>query len=176
MPNRREFLQTGAAVSAVALNGVLARSAQAVGVRPVGVPQRAVYDDRYAEGHRFAAVLAAQGVAVQALDAGDVTRLYTELDALWRRERIAVAGLTQFGPLFVIEQLAAEHRMRVEHRVVVDGAPTQVASAPRETSTLAARARASMIHYYTPLAMQQGHELPLDGPLYSWLIAPRERG
>jgi hypothetical protein len=33
-----------------------------------------------------------------------------------------------------------------------------------------------MIHYYTPLAMQQGHELPLDGPLYSWLIAPRERG
>ena len=176
MPNRREFLQTGAAVSAVALNGLLARSAHAGSGRSFVAPQRAVYDDRYAEGHRFAAVLAAQGVATQALDAGDVTRVYTELDALWRRERITVAGLTQFGPLFVIERLAAEHRMRVEHRVVADGMLTHVASGPRETLTLAAGAGASMIHYYTPLAIQQGYEVPLDGPLYSWAVAPRERG
>ena len=170
MPNRREFLQTGAAVSAVALNGVLARSAHAVGGRSFVAPQRAVYDDRYPEGRRFAAVLAMQGVAVQALDDGDVTRLYTELDAVWRRERVAVAGLTQFGPLLVIERLAAEHRVRVEHRVAADGTLTHVAAGSQ------AGTAPSMIHYYTPLAIQQGHGPPLDGPLYSWLVVPRERG
>jgi hypothetical protein len=33
-----------------------------------------------------------------------------------------------------------------------------------------------MIHYYAPLAIQQGHEFPLDGPLYSWVVVPRARG
>ena len=175
MPNRREFLQTSAAVSAVALNGLLARSAHAGSGRSFVAPRRAVYDDRYPEGRRFAADLAMQGVAVQALDDGDVTRLYTELDAVWRRERVAVAGLTQFGPLFVIERMAADHRMRVERRLVADGTPTHGASGP-QTLTPGADAGASMIHYYTPLAIQQGHALPLDGPLYSWLVAPRDRG
>jgi len=34
----------------------------------------------------------------------------------------------------------------------------------------------SIIHYYTPLAVAQGHGSALDGPLYSWVVAPRERG
>lgn len=31
----------------------------------------------------------------------------------------------------------------------------------------------SLIHYYTPQAIQQGRGVAWDGPLFSWLIAPR---
>jgi hypothetical protein len=168
MQSRREFLQTGAVVSAIAMNGVLAGSAAAIGVRP-SVPLRwALYDDRYAEGRSFAAAAAAQGIAARALDDGDITRFWhDELDVLWRREPAAIAGLTQFGPMLVIEQLAAEARMHLtllgEHRTASLTTPPQ-APGP------------SLIHYYTPLTVARGHGPALDGPLYSWLVAPRERG
>jgi hypothetical protein len=192
------------------------------------VPGRAIYDDRYAEAKRFAAVLAGRGVPARALDDGDVTRWYEELDALWRRDAFAVAGLTQFGPMLVVERLAAERRMglamRVEHRVTPDGALAHVVTAPRDVAAHAASfvgaaradlwpelmaalvfrvsgedaphetsafttpaaaprlaaepapAAASIIHYYAPHAIQQGYGLPLDGPLYSWVVGPRSRG
>ena len=121
MPNRREFLQTGAAVSAIAANSMISRSAGAVAGSPAVTLGRALYDDRYAEGRRFAAVVGAQGVRTRALDDGDITRFwYDELEPLWWREPVAIAGFTQFGPMFVVERLAAERGMqqvlRVEHR------------------------------------------------------------
>jgi hypothetical protein len=168
MPNRREFLQTGAVVSAIAMNGVLAGSAAAVGARPSMPLRWALYDDRYAEGRAFAEAAAAQGVATRALDGGDVTRFwYDELDVVWRRGPAAIAGLTQFGPMFVIEQLAAERRMHLTLRGEHCVAPiTTALQAPWP----------SIIHYYTPLAVARGHGSALDGPLYSWVVAPRERG
>ena len=168
MPNRREFLQTGAVVSAIALNGVLPANGAAIGERP-SVPLRwALYDDRYAEGRSFAAAAGAQGITTRSLDDGDITRFwYEELDVLCRREPAAIAGLTQFGPMLVIEQLAAEARMsltlRGEHRFA------------RLTTALRAPGP-SIIHYYTPLVVAQGQGASLDGPLYSWVVAPRERG
>jgi hypothetical protein len=33
-----------------------------------------------------------------------------------------------------------------------------------------------VIHYYTPLALQQGYGPALDGPLYSWVAVPRSTG
>jgi len=142
MPNRREFLQNGATVSAIAANGVIARSAEAVGApRPIALG-RALYDDRYAEGRRFAAVVGAQGVPAHALDDGDITRFFDGLVQLWRRERIAVAGFTQFGPMFVAERLAAERGMRlalrIEHCAPSAGALTHRLTGPRETLALAA--------------------------------------
>ena len=168
MPNRREFLQTSAVVSAIALNGVLPASGAAIGERR-RVPFRwALYDDRYAEGRSFAEVARAQGIAARALDDGDITRFwYDELDVLWRREPAAIAGLTQFGPMLVIEQLAAERRMhltlRGEHRFA-------------RLATAVQAPRSSIIHYYTPLTVAQGQGSSLDGPLYSWVVASRERG
>jgi hypothetical protein len=222
MPNRREFLQTGAAVSAIAANGMIAGTAGAVGAAPTMTLGRALYDDRYAEGRRFAAVVGAQGVPTRALDDGDITRFwYDELEPLWRRSRQAIAGFTQFGPMFVVERLAAERGMhvalRVEHcatqgmlahrftgpretlalaagfealhsdwpglaaalacRVGADDSPRRTAElatpglAPRLTPSAAPET--SFIHYYTPYAEQQGYGAPLDGTLYSWVIAPR---
>lgn len=225
MPNRREFLQSGAAVSAIAANGIVARDAAAIGAPPPVTLARAVYDDRYLEGRRFAAVIGAQGVLTRALDAGDITRFwYDELEPLWRRERVAIAGFTQFGPMFVVERLAAEHGLaqvlRVEHCSAADGALAHRFTGPRETLALAAQFEslhadwpgltaalachvgaddsprrvaeiatrepapgslpsaapaAPFIHYYTPLAEQQGYGPALDGPLYSWVVAPRAR-
>jgi hypothetical protein len=225
MPNRREFLQTGAVVSAIAANGVLVREVEAVGARPAIALDRAIYDDRYAEGRRFAAVVGAQGVATRALDDGDITRWYEELERLLRRELVAIAGFTQFGPLFVVERIAAERGMRialrVEHRVTADGALTHVLAGPRDTLALArasevadwpglmaalacsvggddsswltaelatpglvgprlppgAATLSPFVHYYTPQAEQRGYGAALDGPLYSWVVAPRtQRG
>ena len=228
MPSRREFLQTGAAVSAIAANGAIIRGAQAVGVRPHAALGRALYDDRYAEGRRFAAVVAALGVATRALDAGDITRFwYEDLEGILRGEPVAIAGFTQFGPMFVVERLAAERGMRValrvEHRGAADGTLKHLFSGPRQTlelaqgfealradwpalmAALASRVggddsawcdgelaapgldaprlpassapRPPFIHYYTPQAEQQGYGAALDGPLYSWVMAPRaQRG
>jgi hypothetical protein len=229
MTNRRGFLQTSAAVSAFAANGLVARSAGALGAVRADVSlHKVIYDDRYAEGRQFAATAATYDVPVRALDDGDVTRFwYDELDLLWRREPAALAGATQFGPMFVLERLAAERgmrvAMRVEHLAQAGGTLAHVFTAPAETLAMAeelrsaglewpalmaalvcccsaaracqhatlrmpgtkpelaadAAARAStqpsLIHYYTPRAAQQGYGVALDGPLYSWVIAPVSR-
>ena len=223
MPNRRQFLQTGAAVSAIATNGMIAGTAGGAPTATRARVSRAIYDDRYAEGRRFAEVIAAHGVPTRALDDGDITRFwYDELDPLWKREPVAIAGFTQFGPMFVVERLALEHGMhvalRVEHCVADAGTLEHVLTGPRETLALAAGFETlhadwpgliaalacgvaaddspadhaslatpepapelpsagppapSVIHYYTPLAVQQGYGPALDGPVYSWVVAPR---
>ena len=224
MPNRREFLQTSAVMSAIAANGVIAGTAGAAAALRPGKPSRAIYDDRYAAGRRFAEVVAAHGVPTRALDVGDITRFwYDELETLWKREPVAIAGLTQFGPMFVVERIALERGLelvlRVEHCATSDGRLEHAFSGPRETLGLAAGfeglqsdwpgviaalacsvgaddsprhdaalataesaprpipcadpSAPSVIHYYTPLAVQQGYGAALDGPLYSWVVAPR---
>jgi hypothetical protein len=35
---------------------------------------------------------------------------------------------------------------------------------------------APFVHYYTPLTEQQGYAASLDGPLYTWVVAPRPQG
>jgi hypothetical protein len=144
MPSRREFLQTGAAVSAIGVNGVIPGAAGAIAGLPAPAALGwALYDDRYDEGRRFAAVAAAQGVQAHALDDGDITRFwYDELETLGQREPVAIAGFTQFGPMLVVERFAAERGMqqvlRVEHRCAADGMLSHLCSGPRETLALAA--------------------------------------
>ena len=228
MPNRREFIHSGVVVSAFAMNGLAPQGAAAMSAarsRTVRV-QRAVYDLRYAAARRFGAAVAGRGVAVRELVDGDLTRFwYDELAALWQREPAAVAGMTQFGPMFALGQLGAERGMQlvlqVLHRAADDGSlshevtaaePTLVTAAelgaagldwptamallactcaagegpphtavlrpanplPAPSAEVAAETRAqpSIIHYYTPLAVQQGFGVALDGPLYTWLLAP----
>lgn len=125
--NRREFLQGGVLVSALplAINASLLEAASAESAVNEVVLHTAVCDDRYAEGCRFAQTIAGLGVPVRALRNGDVTGLYQELDLLWRVQPAAVAGLTQFGPMLVLERLGRERglrmALRVEHQVQADG-------------------------------------------------------
>jgi hypothetical protein len=226
MPSRREFLQKSAIVSAIAANGAIARAGAVAGT-PAVTLGRVIYDDRYAEGRRFAAVVGAHGVPTRTLDGGDITRFwYDELEALWAREPMGVTGFTQFGPMFVVERLATERglrmALRVEHRTAADGTLLHVLEGSRETLALATEVEAlrsdwpalmaalaaslsaddspprtaalvtpgpaptlasaappsapSFIHYYVPYAMQVGHGPALDGPVYSWVVAPRAQG
>lgn len=236
MTNRREFLRTGVSVSVLPLvtHGLLspaAASALSEDIRAShAVLHQAIFDDRYAEGRSFAEAIGAVGVRARALRDGDVTDPYQELDLLWRERPAAIAGLTQFGPMFVLERLGRERGLRValriEHRVQADGTLAHVMSGAPDTLSLAetlrrhgvdwpvliaalatrcrsgrparaartittpggkpvlARAPAapgsadapeSVIHYYRQFAIQEGRDIPWDGPLFSWVIAPAAR-
>jgi hypothetical protein len=227
MTSRRKFLQTGAAVTALpfAVDGLTVGEAGATATAgPAAVLHAAIVDDRYAQGLAFARTVAALGVAVRPLATGDVTDIYRELDVAWRSRPFAIAGLTQWGPMFVLERLARERglavALRVEHRPAADGTLVHVLEAEAETLILAAELRsttgdwsalmaalvcrcsatgaplaattlrtrgprpelqtaaaeeASYVHYYTPLALQQGYGAAADGPLYSWVVAPAAR-
>jgi hypothetical protein len=96
----------------------------------------------------FARRAEARGIAVHAM-AGDMTRFwYDDLYYRWRQGPAAIAGLTAHGPLFCLEQLAWEQRMRVVYR-----SPAGAAEA------VAAGAAGS----------------PASEMLFSWVIAPVAR-
>ena len=227
MPNRREFLQTGAVVSALAINGLRAPDAAALGTTPDrAAPPATIYDDRYAEGRRFAAALhGAQGVPrTRSTAATSHDSTYERLDALWRSEPVTIAGLTQFGPMFVLEQLAGEraftaraarrasrHDTTARSHIADHGAarPLSIArpssrrcartgravmaalacgtgadrSRPHATPTLFTSGLSptpttapgdAVLHSLLHAARgSTGHGVALDGPLYSWVIAPR---
>jgi hypothetical protein len=225
MTNRREFLQTSVAVSALPLTiHELVSPAEAMpAARGAVLVRKAIVDDRYAEARIFAHELARQRVPAACLADGDVTRAYEHLDLLWRTDRFAVGGMTQFGPMLVVEQLARDRGLRValriEHAARVDGtvahtitaAPGTLAvaaelaeqrpdwpalaaalvarcrpgaeqarrtlvtsdTAPAPLTRASALPRESIIHYYTPHAIREGAPLPLDGPLFTWVVMPR---
>jgi hypothetical protein len=227
MTNRREFLQTGVSVSALPLTTGLLSPARAAHIEVNSTSlHKAIFDDRYAEARSFADAMGRFGVPVHALENGDVTDLWcSERDSLRRRRQAAIAGTTQFGPMFAFEQLGREHRMRVvmrvEHQARGDGTIAHVMTGPPQTLALADDLRLrgadwpvlmaallahcysdgsprvehtmvmwgadpvlrqiprprgkpapeSVIHYYTPHAIREGHGVPWDGPLFSWVIA-----
>jgi hypothetical protein len=191
----------------------------------------AVFDDRYAEARRFGDAMRRLGVPGHGLANGDTTALWHGAQDLRRtRPPGAIAGTTQFGPMFVFEQLGQQQRMRasfrVEHQVRSDGTIAHRMTGPSQTLALAEEMRQqdldtdwpplmaalliysrtdgsetvsrtmisraqkpelsraasahgepepapdSPVHYYEPLALQEGHGVPWDGPLFSWVIAP----
>lgn len=230
MTNRREFLQAGVVATALplAMGGIFRPEEAAAAAGLANIPlYKAVFDERYAEGRTFGSQVGRYGVAAQVIANGDISGFFEELDVLWRKQPLAVAGLTQWGPMFVLERLGRERglhvALKVEHRVE-QGALRHVMSGPPETLGFAANLGAEgvawpllmagavagcrancpapattslvtegagprfdggrisaqgadgperIIHYYMPQGLAQGYELPLDGPLYSWVIAPR---
>jgi hypothetical protein len=234
MTNRREFLQAGVAATALplAVGGMLQPPTAAADTSIPRVPiYKAVFDERYAEGRAFGEQVARNGVAAHAFADGDITSFwYDELDLLWRETPVAIAGLTQFGPMFVLERLGRERGLRtvlrVEHRPEAAGVLRHIMSGPAQTLGLVSRlssegmawhavmgcaiagchadcsvlaqetlvtkgakpaigggtlscTRANgperIIHYYMTDANREGRDLPLDGPLFSWVIAPKVR-
>lgn len=145
MTNRRQFLQSGVAVSALplALDKLTGRPSGTGGPASDFVRlHKAIYDDRYVEGQRFADAMRGFGVPCRALENGDVTAFwYEELDLLWRERQVAVAGWTQFGPMFVLERLAAERglrmALRIEHGAREHGSLSHVVAGSPETLALA---------------------------------------
>ncbi len=116
MTNRRQFLQLIPLGTATAALSAFAAPLAAMPVLDATQPLfKFVYDSR----HRASAQLAS-GMAV-ALGAdhlhamqGDITPFwYGELQQLWQQQALAVAGLTEAGPLFCLQQLAPQYGLRV---------------------------------------------------------------
>ena len=116
MTDRREFLRY--AMVSVPLATSVAFDA-AAGVRSAAgdVPsaiRHVVVDSRHAECRAFGASLAEAGATVHALADGDATDLWQRtLGPAWSDAPVAVAGLTRAPALFILEQLAWSHGLRV---------------------------------------------------------------
>jgi hypothetical protein len=107
MTNRREILQVALAAAAVLPS--LKAVADASGTMPL---YKVLYDPRTRAGLAFAAAAKRMGVPLHATR-GDVTGVwFDELQPEWSRRRTAVAGLTDFHSLFVLDMMARDARMR----------------------------------------------------------------
>jgi len=77
---------------------------------------RAIYDERFEAGRRFASDALNRGWVTRAIR-GDVTQVwFHELSVRWKRGPAAIAGLTTPQSLFVLERLAWDVGMRVTVR------------------------------------------------------------
>jgi len=85
-------------------------------VRPPISLYKVIFDRRFPSSREFGAEARKLGLPVHEIE-GDITDLwYHDLSLRWREEPVAIAGLTAHGPLFCLERLAWDHRMRVVFR------------------------------------------------------------
>ena len=128
MTNRREILQAAAVSAALPLmTGATSAVDAARGMR-IAV-HAVLIDERYSASLSVGARLHGRGATVHAIPEGDVTQIWLQsIGPAWRREPVAVAGLTARPALFCLEQLALSCELRVvfhgEH-VVIPGGPTE---------------------------------------------------
>jgi len=198
MASRREFLQVAGVALALPISaraGSKPTSAALAGETAPAQLYKVIYDERHASSRAFAAEVARLGAPVHAIQ-GDITDLwFRDLDARWKKQPVAIAGLTEHGALFCLERLSWDHGMRVvyraDHTYRADGymehelsgsermlreAVDLSASGPgwstRVASLLtrcpAARAQASKLTVVTPAVRQAGD----PEHLVSWVIAP----
>ena len=108
---RRQFVGTGAAALAVAaLPATQWQSSQ------LPTPYRALYDERFEDGRRFATDALSRGWITRAIR-GDVTQVwFHELSVRWKRGAAPIAGVTTPQSLFVLERLSWDVGMRVTVR------------------------------------------------------------
>lgn len=109
---RRQFVGAGAAaLAATAVPATLSAN--------LPTPYRAIFDERYEAGRRFAAEALNRGWVTRAIR-GDVTHIwFHELSLRWKRGPAPIAGLTTAASLFVLERLSWDVGMRVRVREAV---------------------------------------------------------
>lgn len=197
MTSRRQFLQSGIAVSSALCVAPLAARASGLEAPRLRL-ELFVLDRRFPESVAAATEAAAHGVALAATD-GDLTSLwYHDLDLRWQAAPMALAGVTTRGALFVLETFAADRGMRVlyrgEHVVARAGAVVHTLAGPAELVAAAmdgtqaeghawpltlsrAMARCSASRMAATRLVCSSAAAPSDAargePLFSWVIAPR---
>ncbi len=159
---------------------------------------RIVYDPRHPASARFGAQSEQAGHATHAMR-GDVTELWTEyLAEQWRKQPVAIAGMTHADALFVLERLGWDHGLRVtfraEHRVQANGITTHSIAGPESMLASCAALAAQRYEWadcmagvvrYPPrqaillaersLAMSGNYPTDSARPLYTWVITPHHR-
>lgn len=162
MPDRRQFLQAAAALSAAPAIPVSASAGEA----PVPLAL-VVYDDRYEASRAFGRAALALGARVRRIS-GDVTPLWSEeLYPLWRERPVAIAGLTDRAAMFCFEQIGWDARMRLAHRIS-HAHETGAEWAAGAAQTLLAQTLSGPAPEMLTMAAGEADERTL----YSWIIAP----
>jgi hypothetical protein len=122
MVNRRSVLKIGVATMTVGL------------LKMPALFHRAVFDERFAECRGFAAELLSVGVRTSAIRGDVATLWYDNLRADLKENRLPVAGLTDRGALFCLEELARDVGMRVifraDHMMDQNGHAQHAAAGP----------------------------------------------
>ena len=198
MPSRREFIQRGLAVSALAACPLAGREALASRVGGSHRFFRVLFDTTFAEGAAFGAEAADRDAPVRAIgsDVGNVWM--NEIEPRWKRGPIAIAGLTGGAPLFCLELLGRDYGMgvvyRAEHVLAGDGRVRHLVTGPDRLSEWENRLTAAGGHWSAVAAalatscpddLQPEVEIDLldlarrtgaaERSLFSWVIAPKSR-
>jgi hypothetical protein len=200
MASRREFLQIGVAALALPISarGISPAIAELAG-EPARVPlYKVVFDERFPASRKFADEAKSLGVAVQGMK-GDITDFwFNDLYFRWKQGPAAIAGLTAQGPIFCLERLAWDQRMRVvfraDHCYREDGSIEHALSGPesmlREADALNTDGadwitRMASLVTRCPTSRSQSSQTNViaatvkhaDDPdhLISWVIAPISR-
>ncbi|MBN4075010.1 MAG: hypothetical protein COA71_07015 [SAR86 cluster bacterium] len=142
MANRRQFLKIGIASSSASL---AAASVKANTLRAFfsdtskeSIPfYKIIADKRYPESMAFAEEMDQRGFDVHELEGGDLTVFWNEeLSKIWQTLPVAVAGVTNFRPLFCLQQLGRTYGTRViyrgEHFYAEDGSIAHRLEGPAE--------------------------------------------
>jgi hypothetical protein len=200
MASRREFLQIGVAALALPISarGISPAIAGLAG-EPARVPlYKVVFDERFPASRGFAEEAKSLDIPIHGMK-GDITDFwFHDLYARWEQGPAAIAGLTAHGPIFCLERIAWDQRMRVvfraDHRYREDGTIEHALSGPesvlREAASLHnvdtdwARRMASLVTR-CPAERSQSSQMNIvastgkheDDPdhLISWVIAPVNR-
>lgn len=121
MTNRREFLKIGIASSSLPLAAASVRANTIGGFftdADESIPYyKVVADDRYPESMAFAEEMDRRGYDTYILKGGDLTDFWiNDLSKIWKTMPVAVAGVTNFRPVFCLEQLGRTYGTRVIYR------------------------------------------------------------
>lgn len=135
MVNRRDFFVSGVAAAALPLiiGRASARSNTGIesGLAATSL-YKVVYDERFPASVAYGHEAMRRGLAVQAIR-GDITDFwYYDLYPQWRKEPVAIAGLTAHGPIFCLERLSWDFGMRVSFREKRGGELISWMIAPRQ--------------------------------------------
>ncbi|MES2625182.1 MAG: twin-arginine translocation signal domain-containing protein [Pseudomonadota bacterium] len=190
MTNRRQFLQTAAALTAAPLAG---RASFASTHKPTSFAA-VIVDSRYAEARAFGARATPLGAPVREIE-GDITDLWqNELLGHWKNSRAAVVGLTERPALFLLENLAWEHGLRVVfeaehepagegnaiHNIIRSADPALALSLTASGSSWPGILADALIagnlapkRDFRPSSAGLATHLGEAQKLYSWIIAPR---
>jgi hypothetical protein len=199
MASRREFLQVGFAALTLPIS---ARAAFAPAVsNPAGEPAptplyKVIFDNRFPASVEFGEQAKRLGAAAHGIK-GDITDVwFNDLYHRWKESPVAIAGLTAHGPIFCLERLAWDHRMRVvfraDHKLLPDGSIEHALSGPENVLRRAADLGADGPNWSSRIAELVTHfpqarstsgkatfvaRLPKPTgddpePLISWVIAP----
>lgn len=198
MASRREFLQMGVAALALPISAHAALSPSLLDGEPAATPlYKVVFDERFSSSRAFAEEAERLGVSVHGIK-GDMTDLwYHDLYARWKKGPAAIAGLTAHGPIFCLERLAWDQRMRVvfraDHRYRADGSIEHALSGPASMLRQAAAlsidtdwsSQIASLVTRCPASRSQSSQSNVIGPtlkhaddpehLISWVIAPIHR-